>query len=186
MRKLLFGAATSLDGFIARPDGAVDWLQWSADVAAITTSYWRSIDTVIMGRRTYEVAAALGTSTYAGKQTYVYSRTLAPRVDDGLEVVAAGAVEHVRHLKRGSGAGICLMGGGEMARHLFEAGLVDEVGVNIHPVLLGAGIPMFHRMPKQINLKLMETKSLKHGCVYILYEIVPRRKKRVSSGAQSN
>jgi dihydrofolate reductase len=186
MRKLLFGAATSLDGFIARPDGAVDWLHWSADVAAITASYWSSIDAVVMGRKTYDVVVASGTSTYAGKRTYVYSRTLAPRVDAGLEVVAADAVDHIGRLKRAPGAGICLMGGGELARDLFEAGLVDEVGVNIHPVLLGSGIPMFHRMARQIDLRIIETKPLKHGCVYILYAVVAGRKKQGSSRAQSN
>lgn len=92
MRKLLFGAAMSLDGYIARSDGGVDWLCWSEDVGAITASYWTSIDTVLMGRKTYDIAAASGNSTYAGKQTYVYSRTLAPRGADGFEIVGSDAM----------------------------------------------------------------------------------------------
>ena len=63
------------------------------------------------------------------------------------------------------------MGGGELARSLFEAGLIDELGFNIHPVLLGAGIPLFHPMSRQINLKLLECKTLKNGCVMVTYRV---------------
>jgi dihydrofolate reductase len=171
MRKLLYGAAMSLDGFIARPDGGVDWLHWSDDVAAITATYWSTIDTVLMGRKTYDVAVASGSSRFPGKQTYVYSRSLEARAEEGLEIVGTDAVEHVRALKHGGGEGICLMGGGELARPLFEAGLIDEVGVNLHPVLLGDGIPMFHRMTRQIDLTLVEFRALRHECTYVLYAV---------------
>ncbi len=171
MRKVLYGAASSLDGFIARPDGAVDWLLWSDDVAAITAKYWKSIDTVVMGRKTYEVAAASGSARYPGKSTYVYSRTLEPREEDGLIVRSDDAAEDVFRLKREAGAGICVMGGGELARALFAEGLIDEVGVNAHPILLGAGIPMFPRLPAQVGLRLLSLRPLAHGCVSALYAV---------------
>jgi dihydrofolate reductase len=63
------------------------------------------------------------------------------------------------------------MGGGELARSLFEAGLIDEVGFNIHPVLLGSGIPLFHPMSRQVHLELIERRSFKNGCVYVMYRV---------------
>jgi dihydrofolate reductase len=67
------------------------------------------------------------------------------------------------------------MGGGELARSLLDAGLIDEIGFNIHPVLLGVGIPLFHEMKRQIDLELRECKALKNGCVYVLYRVLPER-----------
>jgi dihydrofolate reductase len=63
------------------------------------------------------------------------------------------------------------MGGGELARALFEAGLIDEIGCNIHPVLLGMGIPLFHPMSRQVDLELRECRALKNGCVYLAYRV---------------
>ena len=81
------------------------------------------------------------------------------------------AVGFVRELKRQPGKDICLMGGGELARPLFEAGLIDEIGFNVHPVLLGSGIPAFHPMTRQIDLELKECKPFKNGCVHVTYRI---------------
>jgi dihydrofolate reductase len=81
------------------------------------------------------------------------------------------AVDVVRELKAQNGKGICVMGGGELARSLFEAGLIDEIGFNIHPVLLGAGVPVFHPMSRQIDLELHECRAFKNGCVYVSYRV---------------
>ena len=172
MRSLLYGAAVSLDGYIARADGAVDWLTWSDDVASITSTYWDTIDTVIMGRKTYEVIGAPETSPYPGKQTYVYSRSLEPRPGGGLEIVRDNAAAHVGALKASEGAGICLIGGGELARSLFIAGHIDEVGLNVHPILLGSGIATFPRSDCEVQLGLVETRPISHGCVYMRYKVV--------------
>lgn len=75
MRNVLYGAACSLDGFIAGPDDGVEWLHWSGDVAAISNDVWSSTDTVIMGRRTWEIARQNGTEAYPGVQNYVFART---------------------------------------------------------------------------------------------------------------
>ena len=74
-------------------------------------------------------------------------------------------------MKEKPGKDICLMGGGDLARPLFEAGLIDEIGFNIHPVLLGSGIPLFHEMSQQIDLELLECKPFKNGCVYVRYRV---------------
>ncbi|HEY7474292.1 MAG TPA: dihydrofolate reductase family protein, partial [Vicinamibacterales bacterium] len=74
-------------------------------------------------------------------------------------------------LKKKKGRGICVMGGGELASALFDADLVDEVGLNIHPIVLGAGIPMFPRIQKQIDLEMIRSQPLTGGCLYALYRI---------------
>ena len=172
MRKITFGGATSLDQFLARPDHAVDWLMWSPEAAAVTAEYWKTVDTVLMGRKTYEIARGKGkTGGYKGVTNYVFSRTLKAGADPSVTVVSADATEFVRALKGNTGKDICLMGGGELARSLFEAGLIDEVGFNIHPVLLGAGIPAFRAMSRQIDLELKDCQRFKNGCVLVTYRV---------------
>jgi dihydrofolate reductase len=171
VRKITFGGANSLDNFFARPDHAVDWLLWSDEAAVVTAGFWRSIDTVLMGRKTYEVAVRHGQGGgYPAVKNYVFSRTLKD-CPDGVTIVRDDAVEFVRGLKMRDGKDICLMGGGELARPLFEAGLIDEIGFNIHPVLLGAGIPLFHPMSRQIDLELLDCRPFRNGCVYVLYRV---------------
>ena len=79
------------------------------------------------------------------------------------------AASFVRRLKEEDGKDICVMGGGVLAKSLFEAGLIDEVGLNIHPVLLGSGIPLFYEMPRQIDLELVKCQQLSNGCVVVTY-----------------
>ncbi|MEW6734249.1 MAG: dihydrofolate reductase family protein [Acidobacteriota bacterium] len=171
MRKVTYGAAASLDGYIAGEGDRVDWLLWTDEVASITQAYWQTIDTVLVGRKTYEVGLRSGTASYPGKQTYVFSRSVEIEPVDGVKQVAGDVVKFVSDLKNGDGAGICVMGGGELARSLFEGDLIDEVGINIHPVLLGSGIPMFIPISAQKNLELIECKKLKNSCIYLLYRV---------------
>ncbi len=172
MRKVVFGGANSLDNYFARPDDAVDWLMWSDEAAAVMAEFWPRFDTVLMGRRTWEVAAksGMGGGGYPGVTTYVFSRTLTA-VPDGVELVREDAAGFVTRLKEQEGKDICLMGGGDLARTFFEAGLIDEIGFNIHPVLLGRGIPLFHGMDRQINLELTECRRFRNGCVYVTYRV---------------
>lgn len=176
MRKVTFGGANSLDNYLARPDHAVDWLRWGHEAAEVMADYWRDVDTVLMGRKTYEVAVASGQGGGdgggdPGVTTYVFSRTLPEGPGRGMTVVGRDPAEFVRELKAQDGKDICLMGGGELARPLFEAGLIDELGFNIHPVLLGSGIPLFHPMSRQIDLELTGCRPFKNGCVYVTYRV---------------
>lgn len=171
MRKVTFGVANSLDNFIARKDHAVDWLVWDDEVAAITAEFWKTIDTVVMGRKTYEVMLKSGTTSYPGVKNYVFSRTLKEIPDEKVEIIETEASAFVRDLKTVEGKGICVMGGGELAKSLFEARLVDEIGLNIQPVLLGSGIPLFYEMSRQIDLELLNCKPLKNGGVFVLYRV---------------
>ena len=141
MRTVTYGAACSLDGFITGPDGAIDWLHMSRDVQALMRDYWATVDTILMGRKTWEFAQGMGggPDVGGGITTYVFSRTLPEIARRGVQLVREDAGAFVRALKERPGKGICVMGGGELARALLDAGVVDEVGLNVHPVLLGGG-----------------------------------------------
>lgn len=173
MRKVVFGGANSLDNFFARKDDAVDWLMWSDEVAKLMADYWKTFDTVVMGRRTYEVALRMGSGggAYPGMKNYVCSRTLKEKPGSGVEIVSEDAADFVRKLKEQEGKDICIMGGGLLAKSLFESDLIDEIGFNIHPVLLGSGIPLFHEMTRQIDLELLDCKTFKNGCVVVTYRV---------------
>ena len=173
MRKVTFGGANSLDNYIARTNHAVDWLMWGDEAAAVMADYWKTIDTILMGRKTYEVAlrSGHGGGAYPGIKTYVFSRTLKEGSANGVTIVAQDAADFVRQLKQQDGKDICLMGGGELARSLFEADLIDEIGLNIHPLLLGTGIPLFYPMSRQIDLELQECRTFKNGCVSVSYRV---------------
>ena len=169
MRKVTFGGANSLDNFFARKDDSVDWLLWCKEVQQIMKDYWKNIDTVVMGRRTYEVAIKSGhdASSGPGIKTYVFSRTIKKRSNKKLTFVAEDAAAFVRRLKEEDGKDICVLGGGLLAKSLFEADLIDEIGFNIHPVLLGSGIPIFYEMSHQIDLELKKCQELSNGCVML-------------------
>lgn len=183
MRTVTYGAAASLDGFITPGDGSMDWLHFSPDVQDIMGKYWATIDTVLMGRKTWEVAMASsgggggGGGGTSGITTYVFSRTLRS-VGHGAHLVSEDAGEFVRHLKEQPGKGICVMGGGELAQALFAAGVIDEVGLNVHPILLGSGVPFFRDAGRRIALELTEARAIDGGCVFMSYRVRPPGKAR--------
>jgi len=166
MRKVIFGGANSLDNFFARKDGAVDWLLWSDEVTELMKNFWPRIDCIVMGRNTYEVSLKMNPpakgkkikNPYGNMKTYVFSQTLEPGVRNGVEIVGEDAGEFVRRLKHQDGKDICVMGGGLLGKSLLEAGVIDEIGFTIHPVLLGSGVPLFHEMSQQIDLELLDCK----------------------------
>jgi dihydrofolate reductase len=181
MRKVTFGGAPSLDGYFARKNDSVDWLMWSDEAAALTGAYWKTIDTIVMGRKTYQAGLKMNKgkkNPFAGFKSYVFSRTLKPRKHGALEIISGDAVEFVTRLREAPGKDICVMGGGDLARSLLEAGLIDEIGFNIHPVLLGQGIPLFHELKRQIDLELLDCQRFTNGCVYVLYQVTTAKPKR--------
>ena len=195
MRTVTYGAACSLDGFIAGADGSLDWLHFSRDVEGVMAAYWATIDTVLMGRKTWGGALEAGekqakprkqrkqekerkegnrgkqANPFGGMRTYVFSRTLTEIPHPGVELVREDAGAFVRELKRHPGKGICVMGGGELARSLFEAGVIDEVGLNVHPILLGSGVPLFRDAGRRVALDLTESRVIDGGCVLSTYRV---------------
>ncbi len=183
MRKLTLGLANSLDNYIARKDGGFDWLHWSKEVAEISAKFMKTVDALLIGRKTFEVMLASGQTSYPGAKNYVFSRSKKKREalkkklaakkkpNRNVEIVAEDAANFVSELKKRKGKGIVVFGGGELAKSLFEADLIDEVVLNIHPVLLGSGIPLFHEMKQQIDLELVECKVLKGGYLAVTYRV---------------
>jgi dihydrofolate reductase len=107
------------------------------------------------------------------KATYVFSRTLATLPQSDAQLVRGDAAAFVRQLKEQDGKDICVFGGGDFARSLFAAGVIDEVGFNMHPVLLGAGAPLFVDAGRRIDLQLKECRTIDGGCVLVTYRVVP-------------
>jgi len=183
MRKVTLGLANSLDNYIARKDGGFDWLHWSKEVAEISAKFMKTVDALLIGRKTFEVMLASGQTSYPGAKNYVFSRSKKKREalkkrlaakkkpDRNVEIVTEDAAKFVRELKRRKGKGIVVFGGGELAKSLFEADLIDEFVLIIHPVLLGSGIPLLHEMKKLIDLELLECKVLKGGYLAVTYRV---------------
>ena len=173
MRKVTFHVATSLDNYIARKDGAVDWILGGDEATSAMTEFWKNIDAVVIGRKTYEPVLKSGTPfpTFPGVKNYVLSQTLKENLDKNVEIIREDVADFILRLKTEEGKDIFVMGGGLLAKPLFEANLIDEVGVKIHPVLLGSGIPLFHEISHQVNLELIKSQVFKNGCVSISYRV---------------
>lgn len=152
-RLVRYQVAVSLDGFIAGPHGEYDWIVM--DPAVDFAALYKEFDTVIMGRKTYEVANAQGGGgAMPGMEVFVFSRTLRPVTKKGFRIVNDDPRDVVAALKAKPGRDIWLFGGGELFRSLLTAGLVDTVEVGVMPVLLGSGIPL---LPPGATTKLTLT-----------------------------
>ena len=171
MRKVTLGLANSLDNYIARKDGGSDWLYWDEEIARISATFMKTVDAILIGRKTYEVMLGFGQTAYPGAKNYVFSRKIKKSPDKKVEIVSVDAAKFVKAMKRKKGKGICLFGGGKLAMSLFNADLIDEIVLNIHPVLLGSGIPLFHKMDRQIDLELLDSQTNKRGNLIVSYRV---------------
>ncbi|MGD8869309.1 MAG: dihydrofolate reductase family protein, partial [Gemmatimonadales bacterium] len=140
MRKVIHFVAMSLDGCIAGPKGEVDWLFMDQDYGM--KEFFASVDTALIGRKTFEFMLGQGMSSYPGLTSYVFSRTLQPSDYPEVELVHDDAATTVDELRAREGKHIWLLGGGGLFRSLLDAGQVDELTVAVHPILLGRGIPV--------------------------------------------
>jgi len=169
MRRLVYGVAASLDGFIAGPKGEYDWIlpDSGIDFPAIYSQF----DTLLMGRRTYEVASTRGGMLKsAGMRIVVVSTTLSPAQHPEITVVGSGVATAVRALKNEAGKDIWLMGGGVLFRGLLDMGLVDAAQICVFPVLLGSGTPLLGA-GDHIVLKLNESRALPSGVLMLSYSV---------------
>ena len=180
MRKVTYGGAISLDGYLAGPNEEIDWLRYSDDTAEIIKESFRGVDTMLMGRKTFEFSQRMGGGPpMKGVTSYVFSRSwddgeFRSRLSPGQsapELVSEDVADFVRRIKPQEGGDILVMGGGELGTALIEAGLVDEVGFSIQPVLLGAGIPALGELTHRVELELVETREIEPGCVLVRYRV---------------
>lgn len=173
-RKLVYHVATSLDGFLACSDDTYGPFPQEGDhIVDYFATLQSDYDTIIMGRRTYEVGLRLGvTDPYPFLQTYVLSRSL-PEADYGpVRIVREGWRELVGELKQTPGKPICLGGGGELASSLLNEGLVDELLIKLNPLLLGVGKPLDPRLAAPQALTLLDTKRYQSGVLLLRYGVV--------------
>jgi dihydrofolate reductase len=169
MRKVVYSVAASLDGYIAGPSGEADWITMDPEIdfAALFARF----DVVLMGRRTYDQVRAMGGGeAMPGVTSIVASRTLRPEDCPGATVIGEGLEERLSELRAGDGKDIWLFGGGVLFRSLLDAGLVDEVGVAVMPVLLGGGVPLL-AAGGRAKLRLTGSKIYRSGIVSLEYVV---------------
>ena len=175
MRKVVLGVGISLDGYIARPDGAVDFLFMPKDYSM--APFFKRVDAAVMGRKTFEMGLKLGggkLSNY-GMKCYVFSETLGSIAHEDFTVVKEPPKPFIEALRKKKGKDIWLMGGGELTRAFLQADLVDELYLGVVPTLIGEGIPAFPSGFPQREFALAENKTYSKGLIALRYE---RRKKK--------
>jgi len=172
MRLVRYNVAASLDGYVAGPHGGFDWIP--DDPTVDFTEVFATVDTVLLGRKSYEVALDMGAPAWTpDTRVFVFSSTLCPENHPAVTVVADHAVERVRALREEPGDGdIWLFGGGELFRTMLVGGQVDLVEVTIAPVLLGGGTPLLAPRAPQTQLALIDTQRYPSGLVGLTYAVV--------------
>lgn len=169
MRRVRYQVAMSLDGYIAGPNGEVDWILMDPDIDF--AALFRQFDTALIGRRTFEFMARAGRAEMPGMKLFVFSRTLRQEEHPHVTIIADKAEETVADLRKQTGKDIWLFGGGVLFASLAHAGLVDTVEVAVIPVLLGGGIPLLPSPAKSMSLKLAGHKIYKSGIVSLEYAL---------------
>lgn len=174
--------AASLDGFIARKDGSVDWLETSdefADGAAMdpefVDAFLKTIDCYVMGSRTYETALNFEAEgfgwSYGDKPTFVLTSRDLPRTRETVEFYSGDLVQFVNGRLRPTFRSVWFVGGGAVCGECLRLGLADEVRYSILPILIGDGISFFEKLDRDIALHLAEVKAYKSGMVALHYEV---------------
>ncbi len=175
MRKIKLYIASSLDSFIAGENGSIDWLFSDADYGY--TEFYNSIDTIFVGRKTYEQSLTFEEYPYKGKKVYVFTHN-AERLKDkkasDVEYIDKDVPAFVRRFIQQpvSNSDIWLLGGGEIVSLFLNADLVDEIILSIHPIILGKGIPLFNEIEKVVKLRLVKSIPFESGLVQLHYTIL--------------
>lgn len=167
MRKVSLFTAASLDGFIAKKDGGIDWLFTDADYGY--ASFYRSVDAILMGRKTYQQTLSFSEFPHLDKPVYVFTRRRGKPDFPNVRFINNSPAAFVRDLKNKKGKTIWLVGGGLLNGALLEAGLIDEIVLSIHPVALGMGVPLFAGARNPASWNVVKTKKYQSGLVQITY-----------------
>jgi dihydrofolate reductase len=175
MRKVKLLVASSFDGFIARPDGGVDWLErfhegdGGEDYGM--RDFYRGIDTVLLGRKTHDFMLSHGIKAYPKMANYVFTRSKPPGKRDGVEYVSGNPAKLIARLREQPGKDIWLVGGSDLALQFLNFKLLDEIIVALVPLLLGDGIPLFRPPFPETQLELLRCKRYKSGLVQLAYAV---------------
>lgn len=173
-RKVIVHIATSADGYIARPDGDLDWLTSRPAPKGFygIDAFMKTIDTTVFGRKTYDAAKRLGGKFDGKERTIVFSRQ--PRPADApacVEFVSEPVGSFVGRLREQPGKDIWLMGGGELIADFLDAQAIDEFVISVVPVFIGDGIPLIARRHRHVKLALRSTDRFDDGLVQLQYEV---------------
>jgi len=173
-RKIVVHIATSADGYIARPDGNIDWLTSRPAPKGFygIAAFQRTIDTILLGRKTFDLSLELG-ATFGGRtRSYVFSRRPPPAsLPRGVEFVSEPIERFVTRLRERMGKNVWMMGGGDLIASFLDAGAIDEFIVSIVPVFIGEGIPLIAPRHREQQLSLHSVKPFPDGVVQVHYEI---------------
>lgn len=173
MRKIILGLAVSLDGLIEGPNGEYDWCFTDQDYGM--TEFLKRIDAIFYGRKSYEMMkmaeSSGGENVWKGMKNYVFSNSLKQNGND-FELVTGDIGKKVKDIKNEKGKDIWLFGGASLTSSLLNAGLVDELGMAVHPILLGEGKPLFSGIQNRIRTKLIDSKTYSTGLVYLTYKVL--------------
>lgn len=171
MRKVILGVAVSLDGFIEGPNGEYDWCLTDQDYGM--SDFFKRIDSIFIGRKSYELSLTIGDAEMPGfpkLKEYVFSNTLSV-VRPGSVLLRKNIENEVKRIKREPGKDIWLFGGASLTASLLNLNLVDEIGLAVHPIILGGGKPLLHDISKRIELKLADAKTYSSGLVSLTYNL---------------
>ena len=176
MRKIIAGFATTIDGFIEGPDREIDWIIYDNEQFKEVEEYWKNIDAMFHGRKTYEASLAMKgevteemVNAFAHMKQYVFSNSL-KEVESGYILVTGDLKTEVEKIRSQPGKDIAVFGGAELLSSLLNYDLVDELSLVICPSLLGKGKPFFQNIEKRIDWKVKEVKSYDAGLISITYQ----------------
>ncbi len=173
-RNVIVHIATSADGFIARPDGDLEWLTSRPAPKGFygMNAFMRSIDTTVLGRKTYEASLRLGAKFDSRSRTIVFSRHAPPAdVPSGVEFVGGAIGPFVSRLREQPGKDIWLMGGGDLIASFLDEQAIDEFVVSVVPVFIGNGIPLIARRHRHVPLTLRSVERFEDGLVQLHYSV---------------
>ena len=176
-RKVIVHIATSADGYIASPDGDLDWLTSRPAPAGFygMNAFVRSIDTKVLGRKTYELSVRLGAKFESKNRHIVFSRQAPPAdAPPGVEFVSGAIGPFVSRLREQPGKDIWLMGGGDVIASFLDEHAIDEFVISVAPVFIGDGIPLIARRHRHVPLELHSLERFEDGLVQLHYRVPDR------------
>ena len=173
-RKVIVHIATSADGYIARPDGDLEWLTSRPAPAGFygMNAFMQTVDTKVLGRRTYEISLRLGEKFDTKDRHIVFSRQPRPtNAPSSVEFVSEGPAALVSRLRKDPGKDIWLMGGGDIIASFLDDQVIDEFAISVVPVFIGEGIPLIARRHRHTALELLSSERFKDGLVQNRYRV---------------
>jgi len=174
-RKIIVNIATSADGYVARPDGNLDWLTERPAPKGFygLPEFERSIDAKILGRKTFDRSLELGARFGAGTVHYVFSRRRPPAsLPPGVKFVTEPIAAFAEHIRGQAGKNVWMMGGGDIIGSFVDEGAIDEFVITVVPIFIGEGIPLLAPRHREVPLRLLGVQQFPDGVVQLHYSSI--------------